>query len=287
MRIALVQFASSPEKAENVKKAEEYTRDAAKSGAKIICYHELFNTDYFCYEMDKKYFRLAEPIPGPTTEQIGRVAKEEAVVIVAPLFERVTEGEFYSSAAVIGPDGEIMGVYRKNHIPLIGNDEFTCSEKFYFRPGNLGFPVFVTPYGVTLGILICFDRHFPEAARILALRGADIIFASAAAASSKNWMLWRDSWETELKAHAVANLCYVAGVNKVGRDSGLSNLGADMHYFGSSMVVNPVGEVIAKAGDQEDEVIYADIERVFIEESRSTWFFYRDRRPDSYGFLIE
>ena len=282
MKIAAVQFEGHRDKEVNIQKASQLIRQAAERGAKIICLPELFNTIYFCYDQDRENFQLAEPIPGPTTEKMAALAREIRSVLICPLFEKAMIGEYYNSAVVLGPNGEILGKYRKNHIPLLSRldpKERTGNEKFYFRPGNLGFPVFQTPFGVTIGILICYDRHFPEAARILALKGADILFVPTATPSG----FTRYVWEIELKAHATDNVYYVCGVNKVGKDEG----GSEKVWFGTSLIVNPQGEVIAQGSDREEEVLSADIDLSLIEKIRTSWNFFRDRRPEIYRELIQ
>jgi len=282
MKIAAVQFQGDRDKEVNIQKASRLIRQAAEGGAKFICLPELFNTIYFCYEQERENFQLAEPIPGPTTEKMAALAREVGSVLICPLFEKAMKGEYYNSAVVLGPNGEILGKYRKNHIPLLSRldpKERTGNEKFYFRPGNLGFPAFPTPFGVTIGILICYDRHFPEAARILALKGADLLFVPTATPSG----FTRYVWEIELKAHATDNIYYVCGVNKVGRDEG----GSEKIWFGTSLIINPQGEILAQGSDQNEEVVIADIDLALIEKIRTSWNFFRDRRPEIYGELIQ
>jgi len=272
VKAAIVQFNAYFDKEKNIAKAKSYVREAAASDAKLICLQELFSTVYFCVGENPAYRELAEPIPGPTTEEMAEVAQETGVVLVAPMYEKTSEDEYYNTAAILGPDGKLMGKYRKNSIPF--------NEKFYFQPGNLGFPVFPTPFGLTIGVLICYDHNFPEAARVLALKGADLIFVPTAA-----WgYLPKHVWEIGLRAHSVENLYYVGGLNRVGKDHW--DLG-DKPYYGDSMFVNPKGEIIARAGGQNDEIIYADIDLEMIKEVRDDWGFFRDRRPDLYHPLVE
>ena len=219
VRAALVQFSGHESKEINVQKAEDLARQAAGNGARIICLPELSTTIYFCFERDKKWFETAEPIPGPAVNRLAKVAKETGTVIVYPLYEN-DNGTLYNTAAVLGPDGKLIGKYRKMSIPQIIRTvkpgETPADERFYFAPGNLGFPVFDTPFGVKIGILICYDRHFPEAARILGLKGAHLMLVPTA--TYREWI--REVWEIELRGHAIANMFYVGGVNKVGKDVG-------------------------------------------------------------------
>lgn len=277
-KVAMIQFTAHWEKEKNIEKAKKYIKEAAANGAKIICLQELFNTIYFCLgEENPKYFDLAEPIPGPTIDEMGKTAREEKIYLVAPVYEKThVKGEFYNTAVFLGCTGEIVGKYRKSSIGVMRHKTISGNEKFYFKPGNLGFPVFKTDFGVNVGILICYDRHFPEAARIIALNGADILFIPTATCGMTKYL-----WEIELKAHAVENVYYVGAVNKVGKDIG----GSDAYWYGGSMFVNPRGEIIAQAGDKEDEVLYAELDLNLIDEIRNTWGFFRDRRPDLYGPL--
>lgn len=275
VKAALIQQQCTLEKKENIKKAIGHIREASSKGAKIICLQELFNTIYFCYEANKKYYDWAEPIPGPTIDEIREVARTEKVVIVAPIYEMEMKGELYNTAVVIGPNGEIMGKFRKMSIPYM-TGLILGMEKFFFKPGNLGFPVFPTPFGINIGILICYDRHFPEAARALALAGADLVLIPTATAGGTRYL-----WEIELRAHAVDNIYYVGGVNRVGKDVG----GSENLFYGSSLFVNPKGEILAQAGSDQDEIIYCDIDLSIISALRNEWGFFRDRRPDAYEIV--
>jgi beta-ureidopropionase len=283
VRVALAQFSGHESKESNIQKAEALARQAAGNGAKVICFPELCTTIYFCFDRDTKWFAEAEPIPGPAVDRLRRVAKETGTVLVYPLYEN-DKGTLYNTAAVIGPDGELMGKYRKMSIPQIlrtvGNGETPGDERFFFTPGNLGFPVFDTPFGLKIGILICYDRHFPEAARILGLKGAHLVLVPTA--TYRDWI--RGVWETELRGHAIANMYYVGGVNKVGPDVG----GApDRHYFGSAVLIDPRGDVIGRAGDKQDEILYAEIDPKVCDDVRDLWGFFRFRRPDAYGDIVE
>lgn len=276
MRTALVQMGTEYDAEKNTARAGRLVREAADRGARIVCLQELFNTVYFPYELDSRHLDLAEPLDGPTMEHMRGLAAELGVVLIAPIYEKALDGLLYNSAPVIGPDGGLLGVYRKSHIPIVSTPTLTGVEKYYFTPGDTGFVTFDTPFGVTIGILICYDRHFPEAARVLALRGTQIVYVPTATTGMSRYL-----WELELQAHAVDNVYYVGGVNRVGVDQG----GADSHFYGSSMWVDPKGKIIAQAGDAEDEVLVADLDLSVIPQIRNEWGFFRDRRPDLYGSL--
>ena len=274
-KVALIQMSYVQERADNVARAAQLVREAGEQGASVVCLPELSTSIYFCHEVDPAHFALAEPVPGPSTDALAEAARAAGVHVVLPLYERDELGDLYNTAVVIDPDGAIAGSYRKVHIPFIANEHMTWAEKYYFRPGNLGFPVFATRSGLRIGILICFDRHFPEGARALALAGADVIFVPTATASG------RGLWEAELRGHAIANLLWVAGVNRVGRDEG----GSDTHFYGASVLVGPDGQIAAQAGEQEQEILLGEIDTARSARLREEWGFFRDRRPDAYGPL--
>ncbi len=279
VKIAGVQFIGNADKETNIATAIRLIRQAAAQGAQVVCLPELFNTMYFCVETRREYFEWAETIPGPTIERMGAVARETGIVLVAPIFERTPEGRYFNTAAVLGPNGALVGKYRKSSIPFMDvgrSNEPRGNEKFYFEPGDLGFPVFDTPFG-RIGILICYDRHFPEGARVLGLGGAEIVFVPTATTFMTRYL-----WDLELRAHAVSNIYYVCGVNKVGIDVG----GSARNHFGNSMVINPRGEILAQAGDAHDDIALADVDLSVIPELRALWGYYRDRRPDAYGPLV-
>jgi len=279
-KIAGVQFIGQADKEANIQTAIRLVRQAAAQGARIVCLTELFSTMYFCVETKREYFDWAEPIPGPTIERMAAVAREAGIVIIAPIFERTDDGRYFNTAAVIGPDGGLIGKYRKSSIPFMDvslSSEPRGNEKFYFEQGDLGFPTFATPFG-RIGILICYDRHFPEAARVLGLRGAEIVFVPTATTFMTRYL-----WDLELRAHAVANIYYVCGVNKVGVDAG----GSTRNHFGNSMIVNPRGQVLGEANDSGDDIVLADVDLTVIPELRALWGYYRDRRPDQYGPLLD
>ena len=215
VKVAMVQMQGLATKEENIAKATKHIGVAVANGAEIVCLQELFNTIYFCYEANPEYFDLAEPIPGPTINAMAEVATKHGIVLVAPIYEKAMAGELYNTATVLGPDGAILGKYRKSSIPLVTTPTICGYEKYYFRPGNTGFEVFPTPFGIKVGILICHDRNFPEAARILGLRGADIVLMPFATGGET---LYR--WEVLTRAHAMANSYYVGTVNRVGLDMG-------------------------------------------------------------------
>ena len=277
VKAALIQFQGNMDKKKNIEKAQRYVKQAAASGAKVVCLQELFNTTYFCYEQDPKYYELAETIPGPTIDAMAKLAQDERIVLVAPIYERVIKGELYNTAVVIGPNGNVLGQTRKSSIPLVVSKDLAGYEKYYFRPGNTGFPTYPTPFGITIGVMICYDRHFPEHARLLALGGADLVFVPSATSGMSRYL-----WEIELKAHAIDNIYYVGGINRVGKDIGGS---PTQLYYGSSFFSDYRGQTISQASDKTDDVIYADIDAGEIEKLRNTWGFFRDRRPDLYGAI--
>ena len=232
-KAAMIQFTGAFEKEKNIAKAEQYIAEAVANDAKIVCLQELFNTTYFCYTENPEFWSLAEPIPGPTIDHMCEVAKQHGIVLVAPIYEQAIKGELYNTAVVIGPDGQIMGKYRKTSIPLVKTASLIGNEKYYFKPGNLGFPVWQTPFGVNVGVMICYDRHFPEHARLLALNGADLVFVPTATGGMSRYL-----WEIELQAHAIDNIYYVGGVNRVGFDEG----GATDRLLRRQLLRRPEGE---------------------------------------------
>lgn len=279
IKIGLIQMASEATPKANLNKAVQKIRQAASKGAKIICLQELFCSDYFCQTCDPKNFGLAETIPGPSTQLLCKLAKEKAVVIIASLFEKRTEGVYHNTAVVIDADGKLVGKYRKMHIP----DDPNFYEKFYFAPGDLGFQSHKTKYG-QIGVLVCWDQWFPEAARLTALAGAQILFyptaigwhkSDAAVANAQ-----KDGWETVQRGHAVANEVFVAAVNRVGKEK-------DVTFWGNSFIADPFGGIIAKADGKNEEILIAEIDFAQIEETRHGWPFLRDRRIDAYGAITE
>jgi N-carbamoylputrescine amidase len=251
-----------------------YIDEAGKRGVQILCMQEIFNTPYFCPGQDPKWYASAETIPGPTTDLLAQYAKKYQMVIIAPLYEKEQAGVLYNTAAVIDADGTYLGKYRKNHIPHTGG----FWEKYFFKPGNLGYPVFQTKYA-KVGVYICYDRHFPDGARILGLNGAEIVYNPSATTVGQSQYLWK----LEQPAHAVANGYFMGCINRVGTEAPW-NLGK---FYGTSYFVNPLGQIIACASEDKDELLVADFDLDLIEEIRSKWQFFRDRRPETYGKLTE
>lgn len=255
-----------------IRKHEGYAGAAAKKGVQILCLQELFFAPYFPAEQNRRWYKYAEPIPGPLTERMSKLAKRHKLVLIVPMYEEAMPGVYYNTAIVLSPEGTLLGKFRKAHIPHLDPGFW---EKFYFRPGNLGYPVFDTPYA-KVGVYICYDRHFPEGARILGLNGAEIVFNPSATVAGLSEHLWK----LEQPAHAVANGYYIAALNRVGDEPW--NIGT---FYGSSYVANPRGEIIAQASRDQDELLIADIDLDLIREVRNVWQFYRDRRPSTYGPL--
>ncbi|MFB4195824.1 nitrilase-related carbon-nitrogen hydrolase [Streptomyces carpaticus] len=275
VRAALVQAAWSGDTESMIAKHEEHAREAARRGARVIGFQEMFNAPYFCQVQDAQHYRWAEPVPGgPTVERLRSLARETGLVIVAPLYEVADAGHYYNTAAVIDADGTVLGVYRKHHIPQLPG----FWEKFYFRPGNLGWPVFDTAAG-RIGVYICYDRHFPEGWRALGLAGAQLVYNPSATSRGLSAHLWR----LEQPAAAVANQYFVAAINRVGREAEYG----DNDFYGTSYFVDPSGRPVgAPASDTEEELLVRDLDLGLIEEVRRTWAFYRDRRPDAYEGLV-
>jgi N-carbamoylputrescine amidase len=257
-----------------IKKHEHYARQAAEQGAQVMCFQEVFYSPYFCQVQENEHFDDAEPIPdGPTTRTMQALAKETGMVLVLPMFEMEQEGFYYNTAAVIDADGNYLGKYRKTHIPHVKG----FWEKFYFRPGNTGYPIFDTKVG-RIGVYICYDRHFPEGWRALGLKGAKIVFNPSATSRGLSMYLWN----LEQPAAAVANEYFVGAINRVGQEPF-----GDNDFYGSSYFVDPRGQKVgAAASDTEEELVIRDLDLDMVEEVRKTWAFYRDRRPDAYGDLV-
>jgi len=282
--VGLVQMTCSPTPGENLAKAEQKIREAARSGAQIVCLQELFRTQYFCREESADRFSLAEPIPGPSTKALAKLARELSAVIVAPLFERRAEGVYHNTAAVIDADGALLGLYRKMHIP----DDPLYYEKFYFTPGDLGFPNFDTRFG-RIAVLICWDQWYPEGARLASLRGADILFYPTAigwhpAEKQQCGAAQLDAWRTIQRGHAIANGIFVAAANRVGYE-GPPQAGLD--FWGSSFVADPFGQILAEASAAEEETLVVECDRRRMQEVRRNWPFLRDRRIDAYSPILE
>ncbi|MBS1742963.1 MAG: acyltransferase [Bacteroidetes bacterium] len=248
--------------------------EAGKLGVQILCFQEIFNTPYFCPGQDKAWYDSAESVPGPTTDLMAAYAKKYNMVIIVPVYEKEQAGVLYNTAAVIDADGTYLGKYRKNHIPHTGG----FWEKFFFKPGNLGYPVFQTRYA-KVGVYICYDRHFPDGARCLGLNGAEIVYNPSATTVGQSQYLWK----LEQPAHAVANGYFMGCINRVGSEAPW-NLGK---FYGTSYFVNPLGQIFACASDDKDELLVAEFDLDLIEEVRSKWQFFRDRRPETYGKIVE
>jgi N-carbamoylputrescine amidase len=279
-KVALVQMAMSPDPVANLDKACAQIRQAASQGAQVICLPELFRSPYFCQTEDASLLRLAEPIPGPSTEALGWEARRSGVVVLASLFERRAPGLCHNTVAVIGTDGTILGKYRKMHIP----DDPAYYEKYYFAPGDLGFPVFPTELG-NLGVLVCWDQWFPEAARLVALRGADIIFYPTAigwhpAEKAAVGKTQHDAWRTVQRGHAIANGVYLAAVNRVGLETPAGPPG--LEFWGGSFFCDPMGVVAAEASAEREEILLGTVDPAYLEDVRRQWPFLRDRRIDAY-----
>ena len=282
-RIGLVQMSCSLDPDENLAKAESRIQDAARRGAQIVCLQELFRSQYFCREEDARLFDLAEPIPGPSTERLAAVAKKENVVVIASLFERRAAGVYHNTAAIIGTTGEILGLYRKMHIP----DDPLYFEKFYFTPGDLGFRTFDTPFG-RISTLVCWDQWYPEAARLASLGGAQILFYPTAigwhpSEKAEYGAAQYDAWKTIQRSHAIANGIYVAAVNRVGFE-GPPDRG--LEFWGGSFVSDPFGQIVAEASHTDEEILIAECDPARIEDVRRNWPFLRDRRIDSYSPIL-
>jgi N-carbamoylputrescine amidase len=278
--LGLVQMSCGTQPEANLAKAVEQIHYAARQGAQIVCLQELFRSRYFCQSEDTGCFRLAEPIPGPTTEVLSKIAAEHEIVLVTPLFEKRAEGLFHNTAVVIDADGTLLGKYRKMHIP----DDPLYYEKFYFTPGDLGFPTFQTRYA-RLGVLICWDQWFPEGARLAALGGAQILFYPTAigwqhADQLKAREAQREAWEIVQRGHAVANGVYLAAVNRVGTEDGLQ-------FWGASFLSDPFGRLRARASQEAEETLIVSCDLDRIDTIRQNWPFLRDRRIDAYGNLTK
>jgi N-carbamoylputrescine amidase len=274
--LGLVQMRCGEKPADNLDKAVERVRRAARDGADVVCLQELFRSRYFCQTEDVERFQLAEPIPGPTTKVLAKIARERKVVIVASLFEKRAHGLYHNTAVVFDADGRIAGKYRKMHIP----DDPLYYEKFYFTPGDLGFQSFATRHG-KIGTLVCWDQWFPEGARLTALAGAEILVYPTAI----GWLdgeepavneSQRDAWETAQRAHAIANGVFVAAVNRVGKEGNLT-------FWGNSFVADPFGRVLARASTDAEQTLLVPCDLGRIDEVRTLWPFLRDRRIDSYA----
>ena len=271
---AIVQTAWTGDKESMIELHEKYVAEAAAAGARVMCFQELFYGPYFCQVQDAEYYSYAEAIPdGPTTKRFCELAAQHEMVLVVPMYEREQAGLLYNTAAVIDADGTYLGKYRKNHIPQVKG----FWEKFYFRPGNLGYPVFETAVG-TVGVYICYDRHFPEGWRALGLAGAEIVFNPSATSRGLSAYLW----QLEQTSSAAANMYFVGAINRVG----VEPLG-DNDFYGTSYFANPRGQIVdGAASDRAEELVVRELDLEMLDEVRNQWAFYRDRRPDSYESLV-
>ena len=279
-KIALVQMKCGPEPEKNFSRALDFIRDAVKKGAAIVCLPELFRSQYFCQSEDHKNFELAEEVPGRSTSELEKLSKELGVVIVASLFEKRRAGVFHNTAAIIDADGKLLGKYRKMHI----TDDPLYHEKFYFTPGDLGFQAWETKRG-KIGVCICWDQWYPEAARLTALRGAEIIFYPTAigwhpSEKKEFGAAQYNAWETIQRSHAIANGCYVAAANRIGHEAPAGGDGID--FWGQSFICGPDGEIVAKGSIDKEEIVIGEIDWSRVNEHRTHWPFLRDRRVDAY-----
>ena len=279
--LGLIQGTTFPSQAESLARHDALIREAAGKGAQIICLQELFNIPYFCTRQDTALLDLAEPVPdGPTTEHLAGLARELGVVLIVPLFEKRGPGLYHNTASVIDADGTVLGIYRKMHIPQDPGFE----EKFYFTPGDLGYRVWNTRFG-RIGVLICWDQWYPEAARLTALAGAEILFYPTAIGwlsreKAELGQAQHCGWETVQRGHAVANGCFVAAVNRTGSQD-------DTEFWGQSFVANPYGEIVARASVEKEEVLIVPVNLQAVEDFRRIWPFFRDRRIDTYSPLTK
>jgi N-carbamoylputrescine amidase len=259
----------------NIEHQMKFVEEAANQGVQMLCFQEIFTTPYFCAEQQTRWYEAVEKVPdGKTVQMMQSVAREKGMVLIVPIYEEEISGIYYNTAAVIDADGKYLGKYRKTHIPHVAPGFW---EKFYFRPGNLGYPCFDTAFA-RIGVYICYDRHFPEGARCLGLNGAEIIFNPSATVAGLSEYLWK----LEQPAHAVANGYFVGAINRVGTEAPW-NIG---EFYGQSYFCDPRGQIIAEASRDKDELVVADLDMDKIKEVRNTWQFFRDRRPDAYGAIV-
>ena len=282
--IGLVQMRCTPDPAKNIEVAVGQIREAARRGAQIVCLPELFRSQYFCQREDAELFNLAEPIPGPTTDVLAKVAQEAQVAVVGSIFERRAAGVYHNTAVVLDADGKLLGLYRKMHIP----DDPLYYEKFYFTPGDLGFRAFQTRFA-SVGTLVCWDQWYPEGARLTALAGAEVLFFPTAIGwhpKEKNLHgeAQISAWQTIQRSHAIANGLYVAAVNRVGQEGSQES---GLEFWGSSFICDPFGVVLAQASRDREEVLVAECDLGHLEDVRRNWPFLRDRRIDAYGLITQ
>jgi N-carbamoylputrescine amidase len=281
--LGLIQMRCSPDPEANFANASRSIAQAAQQGAQIICTPELFRTQYFCQAENHDYFKLAEPIPGPSTLALGKLARKHKVVLIASIFEKRAPGLYHNSAAILDANGQLLGVYRKMHIP----DDPLYYEKFYFTPGDLGFRAWPTRHG-KIGVCICWDQWYPEAARLTALQGAAIILYPTAIGwhpgeKTQHGLHQHSAWETIQRSHAIANGCYVAAVNRVGLEQ--PEGGPGIEFWGQSFVSDPAGRVVGRCGAEHEEILLVPVDLDQVDLTRTHWPFLRDRRIDAYGDL--
>ncbi len=289
--IGIVQMSCGPDPDVNMDRAMMHVRHAAKQGAELVCLPELFQTQYFCQREDAALFALAEPIPGPATQRLAELTRELKITLVASLFERRAPGLYHNTAAILGPTGELVGIYRKMHIP----DDPLYYEKYYFTPGDLGFKAFETDFG-KFGTLVCWDQWYPEGARLTAAQGATALFYPTAIGWHPDEKMQygeaqHDAWRTIQRSHAIANGVYVAAVNRVGFETGnirgSEAAGKGLEFWGGSFIADPFGQVLAEAPHDKEAVLVAEVDVHRIEDVRRNWPFWRDRRIDAYGPLTQ
>ena len=285
IKLGLLQTTGSAQPEDNLKRTLALVERAARSGAQIICTQELFRSQYFCQSENHEYFKLAEKIPGPSTDALQKLARKYKVVIIASLFEKRAAGVYHNTAAVIYANGSLMGIYRKMHIP----DDPLFYEKFYFTPGDLGFKVWPTRYG-KLGVLICWDQWYPEAARLTAMQGAEILFYPTAIGwhpgeKQEYGERQHGAWETIQRSHAVANGCFVASINRIGHEILDGVGGPGLEFWGQSFVAGTSGEILARASVDQEEILIVPVALAKVDTTRTHWPFLRDRRIDAYGDL--
>jgi len=285
VKLGLLQTSSSSDSKANLEKTLAFAERAAKLGAQIICTQELFRSQYFCQTEDHENFKLAEPIPGPSTLAFQKLAKKHSVVVIASLFEKRASGVYHNTAAIIDANGSLLGIYRKMHIP----DDPSFYEKFYFTPGDLGFRAWSTRYG-KIGVLICWDQWYPEAARLTAMQGAEILFYPTAIGwhpkeKKEYGANQHGAWELMQRSHAVANGCYVASVNRIGLEQPVG--GDGLEFWGQSFVAGTSGQILSKASVNREEILVVPVDLSRVDITRTHWPFLRDRRIDAYGGLTQ
>jgi N-carbamoylputrescine amidase len=289
--IGIVQMSCGPDPAENMDRAIRHVRDAAKQGAELVCLPELFQTQYFCQREDTALFELAEPIPGPATKRLSELTRELKITVIASLFERRAPGLYHNTAAILDRNGDLLGIYRKMHIP----DDPLYYEKFYFTPGDLGFKAFEADFG-KFGTLVCWDQWYPEGARITAAQGANVLFYPTAIGwhpdeKAQYGEAQYDAWRTIQRAHAIANGVYVAAVNRVGFETGNIRgnqaTGKGLEFWGGSFIADPFGQIVAEAPHDKEAILLAEIDLHRIEDVRRNWPFWRDRRIDAYAPITQ